>query len=118
MKLTPKTVGKRCKLWQERLRLSDWKVVVKIVKRSEMVTQDSLAECAWNLERKRADVHLLDTRARTTDENPDMEADLVHELLHLHFAPFWDHEDNNKAVPQEQAIDIIAEALVAAYRSE
>jgi hypothetical protein len=45
-----------------------------------------------------------------------MEKTLVHELLHLHFAPFAAPDGTPEDTAQEQAIDLIAKALVAEHR--
>lgn len=45
----------------------------------------------------------------------ELEETLVHELLHLHFAPFMSEHDTLERTLQEQAIDAIAKALVSRY---
>lgn len=48
----------------------------------------------------------------------DMEKTLVHELLHIHFAPFFEDDPSQKLknLAQEQAIENIARALVKLKR--
>lgn len=103
-----------CAKWQEILRLQDWDVKTGIF-RSRDMTLGGEGECEWNLERKMASIRLM---------NPidypegamipmDMENTLVHELLHLHFAPFFSED---KSIEQEQAINAITDGLVKLSR--
>lgn len=105
--------------WQRRLRLRDWNVKVQLRRRHDMSLEDSCGACRWQLSKKLACVELLDP----IDYDPgsfgwpqDVEWTLVHELLHLHFAPFAEFGDGPLNTAQEQAIDLIAGALVDAKR--
>lgn len=102
--------------WRKTLRLRDWDVKVKLKRIFDLHEQDILGECNWVLSKKCAVVGVLDPQ----DYDPafvrpyDPEQTLVHELLHLHFAPFT--TDDGPTYEQEQAIDCIAGALVEAKR--
>ena len=96
--------------WKKLLRLQDWEIEVK-----EMIPdaeQEHVGEVAFVLERKYAQISLLSPQA--TDE--DIEDTLVHELIHIHLAPFWPEEDAQKVVLAEQAVDSLARAFVALRR--
>jgi hypothetical protein len=99
------------------LRLSDWLVTVGILRLRDMAGQRA-AQIDWHLTKKVAVLELLDP----VDFPPnsmlpqDHEVDLVHELLHLHFAPFAAPDGSAEDVAQEQAIDLISRALVNAKR--
>lgn len=108
-----------CKEWQAILGLQDWKVTVHVVRRSEMQGENE-GECQYVLPRKRATIWLCDAVDRHDSEDVDMEADLVHELLHIPFGPFFCHEEQDRHINlcQEQCIDMLADALVRLKRSE
>lgn len=90
---------------------------VRLARRWEMHPGNQ-AECEWNLRMRMALIKVLDS----VDWDPstpwpqDQEQSLVHELLHLHFAPFRADDGTLENVAQEQAIDAIARALVELKR--
>ncbi|MEH2384915.1 MAG: hypothetical protein V7K14_03790 [Nostoc sp.] len=102
-----------CQEWQQRLGLLDWDVSVKIVS-SEEIEEDAEGRVTWVINKKTADIKLIKPEGHPFDAlRPyDMEETLVHELLHLHFAPF-NIDTGLKAISQEQAINAIAKALVS-----
>lgn len=103
--------------WQKTLRLQDWDIEIDVARRVDMHRMDVDGQCRWVLCNKSAFIRILDP----IDHNPSMiapcdpERTLVHELLHLHFAPFC--ELGSETYQHEQAIEAIAEALVTAKRS-
>ncbi len=108
-----------CAVWQRRLRLSDWDVKIQIVRQSEMKSETFQGQVGWTINGKQAIIKILDP----IDYDPsllwpqDHEQTLVHELLHLHSAPFDDFDAGGpKDVALEQMIDLTAIALVNAYR--
>lgn len=112
---------KLCKEWQRRLRLQDWKLDVSVVRVAEMSQQGALAEFGCVIERKTAIIRLLDPLDNDSVGNADerdMEKDLVHEIIHCHFAPFIEQRHGVKLTAQEQAIDLISDCIVDIYRGE
>lgn len=116
--MTQKQLEALCAWWQETLRLLDWTISVRFV-RAEELDGISLAQCRYTIERKIATIKILRPK-RGEEKSPhprDVESDLVHELLHLHTALFepssW---ESPKGIAIEQAIDLIAEALVRLKR--
>jgi len=109
-----------CELWQKRLRLQDWIVKASICRARDMLKEGVNGECRWVLEKKMANVRILDPVDYPDDlmEPQDHERTLVHELLHLHFAPFDREYDENKDILIEQAIDSIAYGLVNLAREK
>lgn len=107
-----------CREWQARLSLQDWSVSVHVVRATEMSRADNDGECDYVLARKKATIWLRSPLDRHDSAEVDMEADLVHELLHIPFGPFFVHEEDDRHInlAQEQCIDSIAEALVRAKR--
>ena len=109
----------KCEEWQKILRLQDWNVVAKI-KRQSGVKENSQAHCSWTIQNKQATVIILDPIDYPEDLSfpQDMEHSLVHELLHLHFCPFDDEVDTPKEIAIEQAVDLIACALIKLHRAK
>ena len=102
-----------CAEWQKRLRLQDWDVEAVYAKYYEIQCKDADGECDYIFGRKEAQIRILcpeDCREQT-----DAEEILVHELLHLHFAGWTERYDDCPA-SGEQAIEIVARALVSLKR--
>lgn len=115
--MTEEELQALCEVWQKRLRLQDWTVVVRIVRGREL-PDGAEGQVTWVLSRREALIKVRDP----IDYLPegmvpeDMEANLVHELLHLYFAPFDAEDDSLEEMHQEQAINAISAALVALAR--
>lgn len=113
--MTQKEAVKLCRQWQRHLRLMDWEVSVEVV-RWHQLEEDTRGNCAMTVERKAAQITILNPEDWRPDSPLyDPEQTLVHELLHLHFEPFW---RNKKRLEMEQAIEAIAFGLVAARRAQ
>lgn len=97
--------------WQRILKLLDWDISVKVVPHRE--AEEAWGNVRWNLDEKFADIKLLDPADQSGGMRPyNVEETLVHELLHLHFAPFDATTGTHEQRFQEQAINAIARALV------
>ncbi|MFN6572401.1 hypothetical protein [Dendronalium sp. ChiSLP03b] len=100
-----------CQEWQQRLKLQDWDISVKVVPHRE--SEGAWGNVRWNLQEKFADIKLLDPNDQSDGMRPYcMEETLVHELLHLHFALFDADANTPEQLAQEQAINALARALV------
>ena len=111
--MTQKQARKLCREWQRRLRLQDWQVELSFRRFHEM-SGDTRGDCYMSMEQRIARIDILNPKDARPDAPPyDLEQTIVHELLHLHFEPFW---RNKKRLELEQAIEAIAFALVAAKR--
>jgi hypothetical protein len=111
----------KCEKWQKKLRLQDWIVKPKLTRGRDMRVENRQGECVWQLKSKIASIRILDAVDYPDDViiEQDMEKTLVHELLHLHFAPLYANtEDASINDAQEQAIDCIAYSLVDLYREK
>lgn len=116
----------RVHYWQEVLRLMDWNVKVLLKRRHEMKHPHALGMNSWDMNRKAATITMcspedLPSHNEAFDgEENDYDVTLVHELLHLHFAPFWpvDEDDGVDELPMEQAINLLSYALVGLDRKE
>lgn len=113
-----------CAKWQERLRLQDWTVDVRVKRKHDMTLSDALASCEWYMERKDAIIEVVDPidldsyKGFLNGEEGDYDVSIVHELLHLHFAPFTPREESHQTVAIEQAINAISKALVRLEREK
>jgi hypothetical protein len=108
--MTEQELTSLCAEWQKTLRLQDWKILVQIKRTHDM--PEGLEGCIETTRTKKdAVIRILDP----ADYPPkaawvqDMEATLVHELLHLHF-PEVDENEYHTWV--EQGIELTARALV------
>lgn len=116
----------RAQYWQSILRLQDWDVKVHILRRHEMKNEDAIGTNVWDLNRKASIISVCspeDLAAHHDNfdgEECDYDVTLVHELLHLHYAPFWESADDSsrRICDMEQSINLISYALVALDRKE
>ena len=106
--------------WQKALYLQDWTIDFKIVRQWDMPDSGTVACCQWYLQRKDAVIQVLDPqdlagvgRKFIDGEECDYDISIVHELLHLHFAPFFREEDE---IAHEQAINAISRGMVKTWR--
>ncbi len=106
--------------WQKVLRLQDWTVEVSVVPMSAMPTFTHHAETRMSLTLKRATMKVLrpEDAELVAPSKYDMEATIVHELLHLHWEILLrDLEENStERFLAEQAIDLCAEGYVGLKR--
>ena len=100
-----------CVEWRDRLRLNEWDIVVNIYRAREFYNEGCIGENTLELRKAESIIRILDPvdYPENTRFPLDMEQVLVHELLHLLFAP------NDKTLQHdfmEQAIDRLAKVLV------
>lgn len=113
-------IRKQSAYWQKLLYLQDWNIDVRVSRQWEMSDNSTVAQIEWFLHRKDAIlrvVHPTDLGGLSphfiNNEENDYDISLVHELLHLHFAPL---HTKDKEIPEEQAINAISRAFVKLYR--
>lgn len=113
---------KECRAWQRKLRLQDWNVVVHLVRLNEMPDQDAIGAIFPHIERKDARMFLLSpmdvpllAAGFVHNEEINYALTIVHELLHLHMAPFTQSQDAAGIAAEEQAVNAISRCIVAAY---
>ena len=114
-----------CKEWQVRLGLQDWIIEVK-TGRAKDIDPDgtAFATNTHSLSEKFSSIKVVDPIDLCTMEHSlpegearDYDMHLVHELIHLHFAPFQVPDDDHRHVYQEQAINMLSRSFVKAYRA-
>lgn len=103
----------KCSEWQRKLRLQDWDVQATIERQRNMIGKTVNGQCEYNERLKAAFIRILDPVDYDDYEPEDMERILVHELVHLWFAPFWDDEKEHL---MEQGVEQIARALIGISR--
>lgn len=105
--------------WQKLLRLQDWDVDIKIVRRHAMPKATSLAGAQIDRYR-RVKILLLDPVDWHPDDWPadrDLEISLVHELLHCVFYDAGSpKEDSPEDLALERAVEATALALITLDR--
>lgn len=115
--MTQKQLETRLKFWQKVLRLQDWSIAVSLVPSEDI--EGAHGMCNYVTTRKAAVIRVMRHSDWKEGEMPyDADQTLVHELLHLHFALFAAEGDEDSLfnTVQEQAVDLIADALVLIYR--
>jgi hypothetical protein len=94
----------------------DWDVYIKFCRGRDMSIPDVAGSCNWTLTKREASLRILDPIDYPDDVvvDQDVERTVVHELLHLHFAPFMEDykPDDLEHIAKEQAIETIAKTLV------
>lgn len=108
--------------YQTKLRLLDWRIDVSYQR--DLTTQDGREVwglCYPNVDAKAARIVVRDPSTPPAGATAEQAAatvveTVVHELLHLHFAPFQ-HAAPTEVAAEEQAVWAIAEALVRARGS-
>jgi hypothetical protein len=108
--LTEEELKDLCRKYQKILRLQDWKINVVVGR-----TSQETAYVRYNLNQKTAEIFITSTECQATGLR-DMELDLVHEMVHLHLAPFvphnlWNHHN------VEFAVSALTEAVVGLNRA-
>jgi hypothetical protein len=108
--------AERLWVWQRRLNLEDWKIALVMARTSDLRPK-TLGNIHWDLETKAAVLHVLDPadyRLPWSEMLDDMEFTVVHELIHLGFAPVVSdlpRSDANRR-EEEHTVNHMAAALL------
>ena len=109
-------------VWQKRLSLEDWQISLAMARTSELRPR-TLGNIHWDLEKKTALIHVMDPadyRMPFHAMLDDMEFTVVHELIHLGFAPVLadlQRTDANRR-EEEHAVNHMADALLILQRGK
>lgn len=103
-----------CREWQKVLRLQDWAFYIFIKRGYDMGT--FVGSFSPTITKKEAKISLLDPNDYPPDTvyPYDQEETLVHEMIHAHFASFW---DDDKCNDMEWAIESLTKAVVSLKRN-
>lgn len=100
--------------WATLLRLEDWDIEIEVVRAKELGGEKCLGDCDFWMPKMVAKVRVADPE--TVDEEclgrTDVETVLVHEILHVRFAPYSPEEGTEAHRDFEVAIHRVSEALV------
>lgn len=115
--MTDEELQERTAYWQGVLRLRDWDINARLVSTHEM-TAGAEGHIDTFPKTKEANIKILswDGYGGTVFRPLDSEQILVHEMLHLFMDPFNTEEDTPERLAEEQAVHLIAQALVALDR--
>jgi hypothetical protein len=101
--------------WIDIFELHTWRIKAKIVRKADMDFIDSGGECTAQSVCKEAYIKLLSPDDWDGYFNQDMEQILVHELLHLVFAPLEGKDLVLSRVPHE-ILGAVNRAIIQAHR--
>jgi len=108
--------NERLAVWQKRLNLEDWNIAVVVARATELKPK-TLGNIHWDLDKKTAIIRVLDPadyKLPLPEMLQDMEFTVVHELIHLDFAPVLSDLQRSEANrrQEEHAVNHMAEALL------
>ncbi len=114
--------SERLWVWQKRLNLQDWNVSIVLARATELKPK-TVGNIHWDLDKKTAIIRVLDPadyRMPFKGILQDMEFTVVHELIHLNFAPVvsdFQRSDANRR-EEEHAVNHMADALLKLDRNQ
>jgi hypothetical protein len=111
-------LDERLAVWQQRLKLEDWRISVSMARGSELPAK-ALGGIRWDLTKMSAVVYVLDPsdyRLPFREMLDDMELTIVHELVHLELAALPRSRASRKS--EEHAVNGIAEAMLGLDRKK
>lgn len=100
--------------WQTALRLQHWTITIQYTRRLGASAQNRYF--INSLKSKIEVIDPIDYDADFCNEPQDVERSVVHELMHLHFAPISPDNDSPGHLHEEQAVETLARAVVAIKR--
>ncbi len=106
-------VAQKLQLWQERLKLSDWRITWAMAHRSDL-KPNTVGQIHWDKPSRSASILVLDPFDYRMPQNAmldDMELTIIHELVHLKLTSLPHSEASRGS--EEQAVNGISEALFA-----
>ncbi len=106
-------VAHKLELWQQRLKLSDWRITWAMAHRSDL-KPNIVGQIHWDKPSKSASILVLDPSDYRMSFNAmldDMELTIIHELVHLKLTSLPHSEASRGS--EEQAVNGISEALFA-----
>ncbi len=111
-------VTERLSIWQQRLKLQDWKISIVMAHPTDLKPK-TLGNIHWDADKKSAVLRVLDPsdyRMACHDMLDDMEFTVVHELIHLELSSLPRSDASRR--DEEYAVNQIADALLALDRKK
>ena len=102
----------RLVVWQQRLKLSDWKISV-VLSHPSGLKPNTIGHIHWDLQAKTASIRVLDAadyRMACPEALNDMELTVVHELVHLVLSSLTRSEADRGS--EEHTVNQISNALL------
>ena len=116
---TPKQFTEdRLAVWQQRLKLEEWRISVTLARRSDLPPQ-TLGGIRWDKSKKTATIWVLDPsdyQLPYSEMLDDMELTIVHELVHLDLASLPRGQASRSS--EEHAVNGIAQAMLGLDRKK
>jgi hypothetical protein len=106
-------ISQKLELWQERLKLSDWRITWAMAHRSDL-KPNTVGQIHWDKPSRCASILVLDSSDYRMPFNAmldDIELTIIHELVHLKLTSLPHSEASRGS--EEQAVNGISEALFA-----
>lgn len=97
--------------WQKNLRLNDWRISLQVVSKNDTNwNRDTYGNSSVSVHLKCATIRI----AEPTDEKMDieLEATVIHELLHIHFDPYPWRENQVRDALMESVVDQLSIILL------
>jgi len=101
--------------WQPALRLQHWTITIQYTRRLGASAQ--VRYLVNSLKAKIEVIDPIDYDADFCNEPQDVERSVVHELVHLHFAPISPDNDSPGHLHEEQAVEALSRAIVGIKRA-
>ena|SRR2546421_226533 len=115
-------VAEKLWFWQHRLSLEQWNISLVFARTSDLKPK-TLGNIHWDNDKKTAIIRVLDMadyRMPFREMLDDMEFTVVHELIHLEFAPTLSQFSRSDASRREEehAVNHVAAALIKLQRAQ
>ena len=118
--MTNRELQRLANKWLVRLRLSDWDVFIRFAKKGE--DEDCWGICFPSPTTREALIVIQNpcyfTEPHPDHYNADVEVTLLHEILHIHFAPFNHINNSMKGRVEEVIVSHLSQLLVALDRGD
>lgn len=114
--IAQKFIGEKLAVWQQRLKLDDWRISASFVHRADLPPK-TMGGIRWDRNKKTAEIWVLDAseyRLPVKAMLDDMELTLVHELVHLDLTSLPRGQASRGS--EERAVEGIAQAMLGLER--
>lgn len=108
--------------YQQHLRLCDWQIAIQIVKKADGLNHAYAADVDFRVYKKTALIRLMCEEDYDVSDVPqDHEFSVVHELVHLHYAPLEPLLEKCSPLSDvmlEQSVNALAGAIISMRRNQ
>lgn len=119
--ITQEKLEQIMRYWQEKLKLQQWRIEIELASEERMLAKghspaNGLNDYHLDALESFIQISLPEFQKRRNFSPVDVEQVVVHELLHLHFAPLGIDVEDPKATFEEQLCQTISRTLVELKR--